>query len=144
MAAAKARQSGASDRAIACVVVTPESTVLETTATFIVLPLFDGEIGIAPAHSPMVGRLGFGEMRVVQDDQTRRYYVDGGFVQVVNNSVTILTPRALPATDVDIDHATEKLAALRASAAHGDAQIAHRARRIAQVRAQIRVAQQVD
>ena len=44
-----------------CVVVTPEETALEQTASFIVLPLFDGEIGIGPGHSPLIGRLGFGE-----------------------------------------------------------------------------------
>ena len=29
------------------------------------LPLYDGEIGIAPGHSPMIGRLGYGEMRLM-------------------------------------------------------------------------------
>jgi F-type H+-transporting ATPase subunit epsilon len=123
-----------------CVVVTPESTVLETTATFVVLPLFDGEIGIAPRHSPMVGRLGFGEMRVVQQNETQRYYVDGGFVQVVDNRVTVLTPRAIPAANVDAEVAVEQLATLRAQQAHGDPQIDQRDRQIKQARAQLHVA----
>ena len=42
---------------LTCTVVTPETTVLDTSAFFVALPLFDGEIGIAPAHSPMIGRL---------------------------------------------------------------------------------------
>ncbi len=47
-----------------CIVVTPEQTVLDEPADFVALPLFDGEIGIAPGHSPMIGRLGYGEMRI--------------------------------------------------------------------------------
>ena len=48
------------EKILECVVVTPEETALETPATFVALPLFDGEIGIAPGHSPMIGRLGYG------------------------------------------------------------------------------------
>ena len=44
-----------------CIVVTPESMVLDQAADFVALPLFDGELGIAPLHTPLIGRLGFGE-----------------------------------------------------------------------------------
>ena len=144
MAAARVRRGSASDKQMECVVVTPESTVLETTATFVVLPLFDGEIGIAPLHSPMVGRLGFGEMRVVQQSATQRYYVDGGFVQVVDNRVTLLTPRAIPAANVDAEIAFEQLATLRAQKAHGDPQMDQRDRQIKQARAQLHVARRAE
>ena len=45
-------------------VVTPETTLLETSAQFVALPLYDGELGVAPGHSPFIGRLGYGELRV--------------------------------------------------------------------------------
>ena len=54
-----------------------------------------------PAHTAMIGRLGYGEMRIVEGDRTDRYYVDGGFVQVSNNVVSVLTNRAVPASEVD-------------------------------------------
>ena len=44
-----------------CIVVTPEKTVVDEPAEFVALPLFDGEIGISPRHSPMIGRLGCGD-----------------------------------------------------------------------------------
>ena len=80
------------------IVVTPEATVLDETAEFVALPLFDGEIGIAPLHSPMIGRLGYGEMRVRNDGRTHRYYVDGGFVQVVGSSGGSLRPSGAAAS----------------------------------------------
>src|SRR3954452_21939847 len=87
--------------AITCTVVMPEQTALETKADFVALPLFDGEIGIAANHSPLIGRLGYGEMRIKSGGQTLAYYVDGGFVQVADNVVAILTNRAVPAKSLD-------------------------------------------
>ena len=75
-----------------CIVVTPEATVRDEPADFVALPLYDGEVGIAPGRSPMIGRLGYGEMRIKQGGQTSRYYVDGGFAQVFKVS------RAAPRT----------------------------------------------
>ncbi len=123
-----------------CVVVTPEATVVDTIARFVALPLFDGEAAIAPLHSPMIGRLGCGEMRVTDDQGTRAYYVDGGFVQVADNVVSVITNRSLPAEQLDASLASEQLAAARQISAAGDDQMAIRDRRVAQARAQLRVA----
>lgn len=122
------------------IVVTPETTLLDEPADFVALPLFDGEIGIAPLHSPMIGRLGYGEMRHQLAGQTRHYYVDGGFVQVVDNVVSVLTNRALPAAAVDRSAAVEQLTAARNRPAHSPEAIAIRERAEAQARAQIRIA----
>lgn len=126
-----------------CVLVTPEATVLDETADFIALPLYDGEIGIAPKHSPMIGRLGFGEMRIRRGDKTTSYYVDGGFVQVADDVVSVLTNRALPAKDLNLQQAKEQLAAVRSRKANTDELLAIRDRLEAQARAQIRVAEHV-
>jgi F-type H+-transporting ATPase subunit epsilon len=97
-----------------CIVVTPEAAVRDGTAVFVALPLYDGEIGIAPLHAPMIGRLGYGEMRIRSGDgKVERFYVDGGFVQVVNNIVYVLTNRAIPADKVNATAAAEQLATAR-------------------------------
>ena len=69
-----------------CIVVTPEQTVCEKPADFVAATLFDGEIGIGPGHTPLIGRLGFGELRIRRGDQTDRFYIEGGFIEVVNES----------------------------------------------------------
>ena len=80
---------------LTCIVVTPEATAVQQTADFVALPLYDGEIGIAPSHSPLIGRLGYGELRIRSGSVVTRYYVDGGFVHVVDNVVSVLTSRAI-------------------------------------------------
>lgn len=124
-----------------CIVVTPESTVLDELVDFVALPLYDGEIGILPGRSPMIGRLGYGELRLVTGGQSRSYYVDGGFVQVAANVVSVLTNRALPAAAVDTKVAAEHLAEARARKASGDEMLAVRERLERQARAQLHVAE---
>ena len=122
---------------LTCVVVTPEETALEQEADFVALPLFDGEAGIAPNHSPLIGRLGYGEMRVRQGDTVERFYVDGGFVQVRDNVVSILTNRALPAAEVDAEQAREQLKQAIQRKANTPELMDARDRMIAQARGQL-------
>jgi F-type H+-transporting ATPase subunit epsilon len=126
---------------LTCTVVTPEQTVLETKADFVALPLFDGEIGIAPGHSPLIGRLGYGEMRIKSGGQTTVYYVDGGFVQVANNEVAVLTGRAVLAKSLDAATATAQLQTALQRPANSPESFDIRGRLVAQARAQIRTAQ---
>jgi F-type H+-transporting ATPase subunit epsilon len=92
-----------------CVVVTPEKALLDELVDFVALPLFDGELGVLPGRTPLIGRLGFGELRTNSADQVRRYFVDGGFAQVRDNVVTVLTSRAIPAQDLDAAAAARDL-----------------------------------
>lgn len=84
-----------------CVVVTPEQAVLDEESDFIALPMFDGELGVLPGRAPLIGRLGIGELRTRRGSETHRYLIDGGFAQIRANVVTVLTPRAQKAADID-------------------------------------------
>lgn len=93
-----------------CLVVTPEKTVLDVEATSIVLPLADGEYGVMPGHTPVVARVGAGELRVLgTDGKTTVYYVEGGFVEVLDDTVALLSLHALPADQLSILRAEEQL-----------------------------------
>jgi F-type H+-transporting ATPase subunit epsilon len=129
--------------ALQCIIVTPEATALDTPAEFVALPLFDGEAGVAPGRAPLIGRLGYGELRVRTGDATRRFYVDGGFVQVADNIVSVLTNRAVPADRLNPEAAFEQLRTAIASPAAGTEAMAIRERQISQARGQLRVASRV-
>ena len=127
-------------RVVECIVVTPEETVLQTPAQFVALPLFDGEIGIAPGRAPLIGRLGHGEMRIREGTKTLRYYVDGGFVEVNGDVVSVLTNRAVKAEDLDPEVAEAELEAARKKPANTTELMGIRDRAVAQSRGQLRVA----
>ena len=122
-----------------CIVVTPEQTVRDGPAQFVALSLYDGEIGIAPGHTPLIGRLGCGEMRITHDSHVDRYYVEGGFVEVLGGVVSVLTNRAIPAAQLDMDVAREQLTSARARTANTPELMTARDRAVEQARAQLRV-----
>ena len=115
-----------------CIVVTPEETVLDEPASFVALPLYDGEIGIAPGHSPHdrpPGRrasCGF-----TADEGIRRYYVEGGFVEVSGDVVSVLTGRAIPAEELDEVAAEEQLLAAQSRPGQHPRLMAQRDRAVA-------------
>ena len=84
-----------------CVVVTPERTEVDVTATAVTVPLYDGELGILKNHSPLVGRLGYGVLRIKDaSGAAPSYFVEGGFVQVADNVVSVLTDRVVPRAEI--------------------------------------------
>jgi F-type H+-transporting ATPase subunit epsilon len=114
---------------IRCVIVTPETTSLDTFVRSVVLPLFDGERGVAHGHSPFVGRLGAGEVRIVGEqgsapDAVRRVFVEGGFVEVGHDSITVIAQRAVPAEKIDVATARAELDRIRTTKAAGPEAIA--------------------
>ncbi len=124
-----------SHRTLQCVVVTPERAVLDERVDFVALPMYDGELGVLPGRAALIGRLGQGELRIRHGEQARRYFVDGGFAQVRGDVVTVLTPRAQKAGDIDSAAARAVLEAAQTTVAT-PAQIKAQQR----ARAQLRVA----
>jgi F-type H+-transporting ATPase subunit epsilon len=127
-----------------CIVVTPEATVRDGPADFVAVPLDDGELGIAPGHAPMIGRLGCGELRIRNGDQLIRYYVEGGFVEVVGNTVSVLTSRVIPADQLDAAVVEEQLADAQSRRATSPDAMLARDKATTQARAKLRVARRRD
>jgi F-type H+-transporting ATPase subunit epsilon len=75
-------------------VISPERTLFDGEATQVVAPAYDGEVGILTDHAPMMALRGRGTLRVTASGGERRFTVEGGFLQVVDNQVRIVTERA--------------------------------------------------
>jgi len=94
-----------------CMVVTPERTELDVQTTGVTVPMFDGEMGILPGHSPLVGRLGYGILRISEGSGTKEYFVEGGFVQVSGGIVSVLTDRVTARSEISGTVASEAMSA---------------------------------
>ena len=110
------------------VLVTPEKTIFDKPVDALRFPLFDGQIGILSSRAPMVGRLGYGELNIKSTEGELSYYVDGGFVQVKGSIVTLLTNRAVPASELDVQQAEQLLEDASKQVATSDVEIANRHR----------------
>jgi F-type H+-transporting ATPase subunit epsilon len=87
-------------KSLRVVVVTPEKAVLDEAASFVVLPMYDGEFGVLPGRAAFVGQLGPGELRITTAAGVKKWFVDGGFAQTRADVVNVLTPKATAVTDV--------------------------------------------
>ncbi len=72
----------------------PERMLFEGEATQVVAPAADGFVGILENHAPMMTLLGRGELRLDSAGGARRFTVSGGFLQVVDNQVRVVTETA--------------------------------------------------
>jgi F-type H+-transporting ATPase subunit epsilon len=104
-------------------VVTPEREVAALEAKFVALPAFDGEMGILARRAPLLTQLGSGLLRIEgADGSKRRFFVSGGFAQMVEDKLTVLTPEALEAADVTAEAARAGLEKAAALPARSDAE----------------------
>jgi len=78
-------------------VICPESVLFEGEADSVVAPAYDGEVGILTGHAPLMALLGDGELRL-GGSSARRFVVSGGFMQVLNDDVRIVTEKASAAS----------------------------------------------
>lgn len=83
-----------SGRKINVSVISPERQLFEGTAKFVVVPAHDGQLGVLHGHAPLMALLGTGVLRLESEAGTRRFRVAGGFVQVVENEVSVLSEEA--------------------------------------------------
>ncbi|MFN2420437.1 MAG: ATP synthase F1 subunit epsilon [Gemmatimonadota bacterium] len=86
-------------------IITPERIAFEGEADSVVATAYDGQFGILPGHAPMMVILGIGEFRLRQGDRFEWYAIGEGFLHVLDDVVTVLTPFAQAAREIDVDEA---------------------------------------
>jgi F-type H+-transporting ATPase subunit epsilon len=77
-------------------VISPEAVLFEGETDSVVAPAYDGEVGILTGHAPLMALLGDGQLRLGASGG-RKFNVSGGFMQVLNNQVRVVTEKASPA-----------------------------------------------
>lgn len=119
----------AGNKQLRLVLVTPEKTLLDQPVDELRFPLYDGQMGVLPGRAPLVGRLGVGELHFEEAGGGQHsYFIDGGFVQVKGEAVTILTNRAIPVENLSRQQAEEQLRQAMLRPAHNDVEIEARLR----------------
>ena len=83
-------------------VVTPERKVLSEEVDIVVAPGTEGEFGVLPHHVPFLSTLKVGELRFRSGSVSRHIAIMGGYAEVLPNSVTVLSPAAEEATEIDV------------------------------------------
>lgn len=74
--------------------IAPDRSLFDGEATSVVAPAFDGQVGILPGHAPFLTLLGTGSLTIAQGAASSRFTVDGGFLQVVGDTVRVVAEHA--------------------------------------------------
>jgi F-type H+-transporting ATPase subunit epsilon len=105
-----------------CSIVTPVASVLDDEVVYASFPAWDGQHGMMPGQSPLLTRLGVGTLRLdfpPPDGGSRWFLIDGGFAQVQDGSLTLLTEAAWPAETLSVTEAEAELAEANARVTKG-------------------------
>ncbi|MBK7405619.1 MAG: F0F1 ATP synthase subunit epsilon [Phycisphaerales bacterium] len=106
---------------------TPAEKLVDDDLTYASVPAWDGLFGVLPQRAPLLARLGMGELKIVYANRAgatggeRSFLVDGGFVKMADNSLTILAERAIPGEQLSLSEAEAELAEARARVVPPDA-----------------------
>jgi len=95
-------------------IVTPEAKVFSDSVSMVVVPGAEGELGIMPMHIPLLTELKPGALKITQGGQESYLAVGEGFVEVTQQSVTILTDMAIAEKEIDEQKVQEAIERARA------------------------------
>jgi len=86
-------------------IITAEKIVYSDEVSSVVAPGSAGQLGILPNHAPLLTSLKPGELKVLKEGEESNIAVSGGFLEVLQNVVTILADTAERAEDIDFERA---------------------------------------
>lgn len=110
-----------------CRLVTPTQKLVDEAVTYASVPAWDGLFGVLPRRAPLMARLGLGELSLAFPQSgsaaggSRSYLVDGGFVQMAGDTLTVLADRAIPTETLTEAEAQAELAEAEARTVPADA-----------------------
>ena len=92
-----------------CRLVTPAAALVDEQVEQAILPAWDGSMGVLPGRAAMLVKLGVGELRLDLKAGSKKYLLDGGFVRMADNELTILAERAMDAATISASEAKKEL-----------------------------------
>ena len=95
------------DKTLKLEVITPERVALQDESTSVIVPGVDGELGIWPNHAPLLAGLKPGVISYKTASGTEKLVVSGGFVEIANNTISVIAPAAEQRTEIDFARAEE-------------------------------------
>ena len=122
-----------------CSIITPERVALECDARFVALPAHDGEVGILRDRAPLMCKLGIGVLRISAAEKGGSLFIDGGFAQVVENRVTVLTEQAKSPEEIDAKAAEQDLSEAHAMRITDEASFFARSKAIKRAQTQLKL-----
>ncbi len=90
-------------------IITPEKIIYRGEAEEIEVPAKEGYMGILDGHTPLFSMLSMGELWLRKGNEYERFFISGGYMDVLPNEVTLLPEEAYKIDDIDFSKVEEGL-----------------------------------
>ena len=120
-------------------IITAERKVYDDDVELVVVPGSDGELGILSNHAPLMSTLQPGELLIRKEGEDTYLAVSGGFIEVLDDRVTVLADAAEKSDEIDEQRALAAMERARDSLANRESTIELEQVAVAMRRAQIRL-----
>jgi|TARA_B110000438_G_scaffold258436_1_gene267129 F-type H+-transporting ATPase subunit epsilon/F-type H+-transporting ATPase subunit delta len=81
-------------------IITPDKSILKSETSEVTIPSYEGQMGILKDHIPLITFLRPGVISI-ENQETKKYFVEEGTVEFSNNNLLILTSTAKDLTELD-------------------------------------------
>jgi len=106
--------------AFRCRIITPSESVFDDEVSYVSFPAWDGQQGVMDGQSPLLTRLGIGPARLtLASGEIRWFMLDGGFAQINDGVLTLLSEHAIEPENISLDKAKAELTEANTAAVAG-------------------------
>ena len=84
-------------------IISPEKSIIKSSATEVVIPSYEGEMGILKDHVSLITFLRPGVITIFNDADKKKFFVEEGTVEFSNNNLLILTSKAKGLNDFNVE-----------------------------------------
>lgn len=89
-------------------IVTPEQLLFSGEVNEVTVPGIQGYLGVLPGHAPLLSELQTGTISHRKDNEESHLFCSGGFLEVLEDRVSVLAERAIPADQIDVEQARQQ------------------------------------
>lgn len=93
------------ERKVRLLIITPRGVKFDLMADMLIFRTLEGDMGVLPGHEPLSAALGDGILRVINGETEEKMALFGGFAEVENDTVRILTSIAQRPEEIDLERA---------------------------------------
>ena len=98
-----------SDEKLSLEVVAPEKMVMTKTVDMVTISGTEGDFGVLPGHAALVSSIRPGFLEIEVDKQSEKMFIGGGFIEVIEDKVSILASEVLSLEQINISECEEKI-----------------------------------
>ncbi len=93
--------------------VLPDKLVASKLVDMVIIAGTEGDFGVLPEHAPLVSSIRPGLLEIHDSEKTEKFFLAGGFVEVLSNQVSILASELCSLEDIDVSSCKDEIENLK-------------------------------